>query len=92
MVAGQITSAAMMLLASALTLGTTSVNAGELDVLGAGAFVPRAAPLIKDYKRAASKTYSVAHDYSGGSLHTAEHDLGFLMVKPLYTDSTCNTL
>jgi len=67
MVAGQITSAAVMLLASALTLGTTSVNAGELDVPGAGTFIPRAAPLIKDYKRAASKTYSVAQDYSGQS-------------------------
>lgn len=66
MVAGQITSAAVMLVASALTFGTSSVSAGELDVPGAGNFVPRAAPLVKDYKRAASKTYSVAHDYSGG--------------------------
>lgn len=69
MVAGQITSAAVMLLASALTLGTSSVYAGEMDVPGAGSFIPRAAPPMKEFKRAPSKTYSVAHDYSGG--HTS---------------------
>lgn len=65
MVAGQITSAAVMLLASAFTFN--SVNAGELDVPGAGTFIPRAAPLVKDFKRAASKTYNVAQDYSGSN-------------------------
>lgn len=70
MVAGQIASTAAMLLASALTMGTSSAMAGEMDVPGAAGnqFIPRASPLVQDYKRANSKTYSINQDYSGGLL------------------------
>ena len=73
MVAGQIASTAAMLLASALTFGTSSVYAqggSEMDVPGipgSNNFIPRASPLSQDYKRANNKVYSVNQDYSGGS-------------------------
>jgi len=55
-------SAAMLLLASSFA---STVRAGEMDVPGAGAFMPRPAAPVREQKRATSKVYSVKNDYSG---------------------------